>query len=130
MKNRRIRLSNEYGIRFYGMDGFGNVVDDEEMTDEYGGQYQFKREPHGDKPDIHSAYTDRLYQWDAEKHDRCAREVWGNAGQYWDRRTPADIAKFLRGYYGREVRVLALVHYTNAASGYPVWRIDWQYLSA
>ncbi|SEG15471.1 hypothetical protein [Marinobacterium lutimaris] len=73
-----------------------------------------------------SVYSDRLYQWDAEKHDRLCTEFFGNTGQYWDQRDPELIEAFLQAYFDEPE--LVLVHVTqhcNQATGFPCWQMDY-----
>lgn len=69
----------------------------------------------------HSVYSDRLYQWDWEKYNRCCMEVWGNQGQYFDNRTPEDINKFLNLYFGEEVKLTTILQGCNQSTGFPYW---------
>lgn len=71
-------------------------------------------------------YTDRLYGWDAAKHDRLCRTHFGDEGQYWDRREPKTIESFLRDWTGDvDLKLVAVIEYCNQATGYPVWRLDY-----
>ena len=72
-----------------------------------------------------SVYSDRLFQWNPEKYNRCSREVWNNEGQDFSARVPDDIEKFLRKYFEKEDLVLCqILQGENHSSGYPVWRFD------
>lgn len=72
-----------------------------------------------------SVYSDRLFQWNPEKYNRCSREVWNNEGQDFSARVPDDIEKFLRKYCEKEDLVLCrILQGENQSSGYPVWRFD------
>lgn len=117
-------------IKFYTLCEDGSI---REMADEFGGAIQFQCKPLTASQGGHgtaSAYTDRLLSWDYDKHNACTMEVWGNQAQYWDDRKPADIERFITAYYGRPCRLLGKVRYTNQSSGFPVWRLDWQWLDA
>lgn len=70
-----------------------------------------------------TVYSDRLLQWDSEKHDALCRKHFGNEGQDWHGRTPELIGAFLSDYMGKPVKAVALWQYNNAASGYPIWLI-------
>lgn len=68
-----------------------------------------------------SLWSDRLYQWDAQKYNRCRNEVFGNHGQYWHEE-PEKIEQFLRLYYDDpELRLIYIEESCNQASGFPVW---------
>lgn len=74
-----------------------------------------------DEPDG-SVYTDRLFQWDHEKHDRLCMKHFGNKGQYWDHRDTDAIQAFLRDYLDAPNLVLCEVQeHCNQATGYPCW---------
>ena len=67
-------------------------------------------------------YTDRLYQWDNEKHDRLCMKHFGDRGQYWGHREPEKIQAFLRDYVDAPDLVLCEVQeHCNQATGYPCW---------
>lgn len=66
-------------------------------------------------------YSDRLFQWDWEKYNRCCEEVWGNQGQYFNNRMPEDIEKFLSLYIGKKIKLTAIMEGCNWSNGYPVW---------
>lgn len=68
-------------------------------------------------------YSDRMYEWDCEKFDRCIMEVWptGNHGQYFSRDRVEDIKKFLDLYFGYPVTVHGVLQGCNVSSGYPYW---------
>lgn len=73
------------------------------------------------KPDG-GVYSDRLFQWDHEKHDRLCMKHFGDKGQYWDRRDTGAIQAFLRDYLDAPELVLCEVQeYCNQATGYPCW---------
>jgi hypothetical protein len=74
-----------------------------------------------------TVYTDRLLQWDREKHDRLSRQHFGNESQMsWSAREPAKVEAFLRDYLGYPaLRLLQIEEHCNQASGYPVWRFDY-----
>lgn len=72
--------------------------------------------------DKHSAvYSDRLYQWDYEKYDKCCQEVFKNKGQAFYQREPKEIEKFLKMYFEKEIKLTAVAQGCNQATGYPYW---------
>lgn len=69
-----------------------------------------------------SVYSDRLYQWDWEKHNALCNKHFGNQGQRWSERQPDKIEAFLRDYLDDPELVLGLVmEGCNVSSGYPYW---------
>lgn len=71
-------------------------------------------------------YTDRLLQWDFDKHDRLCEKYFGNRGQHWDTREPKKIEAFLRDWLDdQNVRLAMVMEYCNVATGYPTWRLDY-----
>lgn len=69
----------------------------------------------------HPVYSDRLWQWDSKKYDRCCNEVWGNEGQYFNNRKPKDIERFLSLYFEKEVKLTVIMQGCNVSNGYPYW---------
>lgn len=117
-----------------GMLGYGCVYVDEhdcpvERTKEeypysYSGFVLHRLAPNQDATG--TVYTDRLYQWDAKKHDRLCEKYFGDTGQYWQNREPGSIEGFLREYLGIPgLRLVLVMEYCNVSSGYPVWRLDY-----
>lgn len=74
-----------------------------------------------------TVYSDRLYQWDWEKYNRCRNEVYGNAGQYFDGYQEHDkIEKLLQLYMNEpKLKLILVMQYCNMSSGYPLWRFDY-----
>lgn len=73
---------------------------------------------------VSTIYTDRLLQWDWDKHNRLCRKHFGDEGQYWDKRDPEKIQAFLSDWHGKPVILVANIQYVNISNGYPVWRLD------
>ncbi len=71
--------------------------------------------------DDSAVYSDRLWQWDSEKYDRCCMGVWGNRGQMFYDRKPEEIQRFLSLYLGKEVVLTQIKQEQNASSGYDYW---------
>lgn len=83
-------------------------------------QYRASGESNG------TIYTDRLLQWDFEKHDKLCVKHFGNTGQYWDNREPEKIEAFLRDWCDdRGLMLIQVTEYCNQATGYPTWRLDY-----
>ena len=66
-------------------------------------------------------YSDRLFQWNYDKFNRCCQEVFKNQGQYFSERDPKEIEKFLSLYFEKEVKLMAITQGCNASTGYPYW---------
>jgi hypothetical protein len=78
--------------------------------------------PHPASPEgTESVYTDRLWQWDHEKHDALCLKHFGNEGQYWNDRDPGKVSAFLSDYLGKPVALAAVWQYNHASSGFPIW---------
>lgn len=69
----------------------------------------------------HWAYSDRLLGWDYGKFNSAAMEVWHNQAQMFSGRAPEDINRFLNLYFGKEVKLTAVLQGCNASNGYPYW---------
>lgn len=74
-----------------------------------------------------SDYTDRLEQWDYDKYNRLAKEIYKDARPFDSYHCRGDlIEKFLRAYHGNEtIKLLRVIEYCNWSSGYPTWRLDY-----
>lgn len=71
-------------------------------------------------------YSDRLLQWDFDKHDELCMKHFGNEHQHWDRRDPKKIQAFLRDWTdNQKLKLIFVMEYCNQSSGYPVWRFDY-----
>ena len=68
-----------------------------------------------------AVYSDRLFQWDWEKYNKCCKEVFKNTGQFFDKREPKEIEKFLSLYFNKEIKLTAVAQGCNQATGYPFW---------
>lgn len=71
-------------------------------------------------------YSDRLLQWDYDKHNRLCRKHFGNEGQYWDQRDTSKIEAFLQDWHEEpNLRLVRIIQCCNQSSGYPVWYFSW-----
>jgi len=77
------------------------------------------------KKNSQAVYSDRLYQWDYKKYNELCEKHWGNKGQYFDRRSPDTIEKFLSDYMGKKVSLTMVVEWCNVATGYPLWSLHY-----
>ena len=70
----------------------------------------------------YAVYSDRLLQWDWDKHNRLCKKHFGNEGQYWDNRSEEKIEAFLRDYYENpELQLVGIMTGCNVSNGYPYW---------
>lgn len=75
-------------------------------------------------PDTMSGeYSDRMWEWDHDKFDRCVNAVWPDSrhGQSFYHDDPKDITKFLELYFGYPVVLHGILQGCNVSSGYPYW---------
>ena len=74
-----------------------------------------------------SVYTDRLFMWDHEKHDRLCKKHFGDEGQFWNTRTPEQIEGFLQDYLGAPGLVLCEIQeQCKASTGCPTWYLGYR----
>lgn len=109
---------------YFGLDGRmiqRTPIDYPYSYDEY---LLWRHDYHKDKSK--TVYSDRLYQWDSKKYDKCCEEIFGNHGQYFDDRNPKDINKFLNMYLGKEVKLTAVLQGCNRSTGYPFWKFVYE----
>lgn len=105
--------------------GFVDIDGNPVERDKY--QYPYSYDPYlvwikdFEKGKNHVVYSDRLWQWDSDKYDRCCDEVWGNKGQYFDNRKPDEIERFLSLYFGEKIKLTAIMQGCNVSNGYPYW---------
>lgn len=68
-------------------------------------------------------YHDRMLQWDREAFGKAASEVWPDKShsQMFYGREPADINRFLNLYFGKEVKLTAVLQGCNVGNGFPYW---------
>lgn len=78
-----------------------------------------------DKDPDRTIYTDRLYQWDHEKHDRLCKKHFGDTGQVWRYRDPEAIEAFLCDWLDKEVEIVTIEPQIHQARGYKLCRIDY-----
>lgn len=75
------------------------------------------------KPTDCMVYHDRMLQWNRQKFGDAVREVWPKTpgSQMFSGRTPEDINKFLNLYFGKEVKLTAVLQGCNVGNGFPYW---------
>lgn len=70
----------------------------------------------------HSVYSDRLFQWDSQKHDSLCKKHFGNQSSYWNNRSNDKIEAFLRDYFDKpNIKLVGVMQGCNVSSGYPYW---------
>ena len=80
-----------------------------------------------------TVWTDRLLEWDYKLTRDLIKKHFADTGidvggDWWDCRSASSIQEFLRERLERPTLEVNLVmEYCNQSSGYPVWRIDYQY---
>lgn len=73
-------------------------------------------------------YSDRLLEWDWDKHNELCRKHFGDDGQRWDNREPEKIEAFLRDFHGiPDLKLIRIMQGANQSSGYPYWYFAWYY---
>lgn len=74
-----------------------------------------------------SIYTDRLLQWDYDKHDELCEKHFGNRGQYWNDRDPKLIEAFMQDWVGNpNLKLVYITEFCNVSNGYPCWLLAYQ----
>lgn len=74
-------------------------------------------------------WTDRLSEWDYDKYERIAKEVFPVGSQpFSDHNCRGDlIQEFLRRYHDDPTIVLLrVIAYCNLSNGFPLWRLDYK----
>ncbi len=68
-------------------------------------------------------YHDRMLQWDRETFGKATSAVWPKApgSQMFSGKSPADINRFLCLYFGKEIKLTAVLQGCNAGNGFPHW---------
>ena len=70
----------------------------------------------------HVVYSDRLLQWDYDKHNELCKKHFGNEGQYWSGRGFDKIEAFLQDYYDLpKLELVGIMEGCNVSSGFPYW---------
>lgn len=69
--------------------------------------------------DREGLYSDRIWQWDRAKAERCWAEHC--RGCRWDTAGKAKVKAFLSDYLGKSVNPTAVAEGCNASTGYPYW---------
>lgn len=82
----------------------------------------------GENSEVNSTiYSDRLSQWDYDKCKNLKLKYFGKTGDWWSSFDPKQIEAFLREWCeDPELKLIFIMQYCNASSGYPVWRFDFQ----
>lgn len=115
-------IDYEWGIEYTSpyRDWDGNPVDrtPNEYRYSYDPYVQYKKKDEYQ----HVVYSDRLLQWDYDKHNRLCEKHFGNSGQYWNDRSIKDIESFLRDWYDKpELELVGKMEGCNVSNGYPYW---------
>lgn len=108
------------------IDANGNQVGRSKLTHPY--NYDPIVQWRGGTKANNTVYSDRLLQWNYNKHNELCRKHFGDVAQLWDskERTPEKIQDFLREYLDKPDLVLCVVtEYCNQSTGFPYWRFDY-----
>lgn len=104
------------------VDEHGNAVERTPQTNPYNYDSFLMWRGGANKEANGCVYSDRLFQWDHEKHDRLCQKHFGNRGQYWDNRDIEKIEAFLRDYNDDpKLKLIYIMQCCNQSSGYPCW---------
>jgi hypothetical protein len=98
-----------FGASKEGMDSFIKEI--------FGAQF----DDGSDHSDDQAVYSDRLLQWDYNKHNELCEKYFGNKGQLWSNRDPKLIESFLCDYMGKPIKLTKIDKTENRATGYPIW---------
>lgn len=101
----------------------GNIVKRTPFTHPYNYDefVEWKKEGNNDIEKESAVYSDRLWEWDHEKYNKCCQKVFGDNRQYFNSSNPDEIEKFLSLYFEKEVTLIAIVKGCNQSSGFPYW---------
>lgn len=123
---REIPCGTRMGYSLGYIDEDGNPI--ERMPYEYPYSYDGYVEWRGgeNKEVTGTVYSDRLFQWDYEKYNRCMNQVFGNEKQMFDPHDHEKIEQMLRLYMEEpDLKLILQMKYCNKSSGYPLWRFDY-----
>ena len=84
-------------------------------------EYVVWKDKNFNEEECSAVYSDRLFQWNYEKYNKCCQEVFKNQGQQFYEREPKEIEKFLGMYFEKQIKLTAIVQGCNQSSGYPYW---------
>jgi len=90
----------------------------------YNEEVRTLQDDNGQMRNVSTVYTDRLLQWDWDKHNRLCRKHFGDEGQLWHQRDPKKIEEFLCDWHDKKIVLIANIQYVNISNGYPLWRLD------
>lgn len=90
--------------------------------DKFGGEFIVVRK---DIESKHSEHSDRLFQFNPEKFNKCRMNVFGNTSQYFDFVPSEKIEQFLCEYLEQKIALVRITKYMNVSSGFPYWRFDY-----
>lgn len=109
-----------YDSRFIGLNG--KPIERTPLSYPYNyDEYVIWKDENFNEEECSAVYSDRLFQWDYEKYNKCCQEVFKNQGQQFYKREPKEIEKFLGMYFEKEIKLTAITQGCNQSSGYPYW---------
>lgn len=74
-----------------------------------------------DRNKASAVYSDRMMSWDFDKFAKAMSEVWKTGGQQFFDKKPGDVNRFLNLFFGKEVKLTAILRGCNVSNGYPYW---------
>ena len=75
------------------------------------------------KTDDIAVYHDRMLQWNCDAFSKSVRTVWPDTpeSQMFGEKTPKDIERFLNLYFGKKIKLTAVLQGCNVSNGFPYW---------
>lgn len=124
-------LINSSGAIYFGYNDLdGNPVECNPMTHRYSyDPYVTWRHPSIDHKQANGGvYSDRLRQYDYDKHEKLLKKHFGNQGQIWSSRDPKLIEAFLRDFNDdQSITLLYVLQGCNQSNGFPYWYFGYSY---
>lgn len=128
MNDKLERLMFNNGLDPYGRDPYGRVNDgvdwvnpERERRHKYEYPYSYSEYyiwRNGNPSNADDAvYSDRLYEWDYEKHVT----AWKVVGKRFDQMSRAELSKYLSAYFDKPIQAMAMAEGCNVSNGYPYW---------
>jgi len=77
---------------------------------------------------VKTCFSDRLFQWNSDKYDRCYMKVWGNKSQYFDLDDNKRIERFLNLYFDtNDIKVDYVLKHENMVNRCPYWEFKYHH---
>ncbi len=113
--------SNVYAGLYVGLDGRPVEHPPYDYPYSYDAYVTYKHKSF--RPTDHMDYSDRLWEFDPPKFRAAAAQVWPDTphSQMFRDRKPADVERFLSLYFGKPVKLTAVLQGCNRGNGNPYW---------